>query len=135
MIVPRSRLLFWVAAVVLPFALIGAVSPPAAGVSLLCIGGLLAGRAGRRLRRTAEAWRASAWNFPPSRACPRTARQNWNCASATNGSAAPDLRVALAWPREIQTASENHGRPSARAKRMVAADLALHPAQARQLPV
>ena len=42
MIVPRFRLLFWVAVVVLPFALIGAVSSPATGVSLLCIGGLLA---------------------------------------------------------------------------------------------
>ena len=41
MIVPRFRLLFWVTAIVLPFALIGAVSPPAAGLSLACIGGLL----------------------------------------------------------------------------------------------
>jgi uncharacterized protein (DUF58 family) len=42
MIVPRTRLLFWVAWVVLPFGLVGAVWPPAAGVSLLCIGGLFA---------------------------------------------------------------------------------------------
>jgi uncharacterized protein (DUF58 family) len=38
MIVPRSRLLFWVAAVVLPFALVGAVEPTAAGMGLLLMG-------------------------------------------------------------------------------------------------
>ena len=42
MLVPRNKLLFWTAVVVLPFALLGAVSPPAVKVSLLLIGGLLA---------------------------------------------------------------------------------------------
>jgi len=41
MIVPRSRLLFWVAAVILPFAFLAAVTPGAAVISLLMIGGLL----------------------------------------------------------------------------------------------
>ena len=41
MIVPSSRLLFWVAAVVLPFALLGAVVPAAAMLALACIGALL----------------------------------------------------------------------------------------------
>jgi uncharacterized protein (DUF58 family) len=41
MIVPRSRLIFWVAAVVLPFALLAGVEPAAAGVSLFFIGGLI----------------------------------------------------------------------------------------------
>jgi hypothetical protein len=40
MIVPRSRLLFWVAAIVLPFALIGAVAPVTAVISLAFIAGL-----------------------------------------------------------------------------------------------
>ncbi len=40
MIVPRSKLLFWVAAVVLPFALLGAVVPGAVGVALAFIVGL-----------------------------------------------------------------------------------------------
>ncbi len=40
MIVPRSRLLFWVAAIILPFALIAAVAPATLAVSLLFIGGL-----------------------------------------------------------------------------------------------
>jgi len=39
-IVPRSKLLFWVAAVVLPFALLGAVVPGAVGVALAFIAGL-----------------------------------------------------------------------------------------------
>ncbi len=42
MIVPRSRLLFWVAAVVLPFAFLGAVSPMAGGISLFLIASLAA---------------------------------------------------------------------------------------------
>jgi uncharacterized protein (DUF58 family) len=41
MIVPRNRLLFWFAIVVLPFSLLGAVEPAAAGISLLAIGTLL----------------------------------------------------------------------------------------------
>jgi uncharacterized protein (DUF58 family) len=41
MIVPRSRLLFWVAAIVLPFALLAAVAPASAAASVLLIGGFL----------------------------------------------------------------------------------------------
>jgi uncharacterized protein (DUF58 family) len=41
MIVPRSKLLFWVAAIILPFALLGAVVPGALAVSLVFVGGLL----------------------------------------------------------------------------------------------
>jgi uncharacterized protein (DUF58 family) len=41
MILPRSKLLFWVAAVVLPFALLGAVVPGAMGISLALIGALV----------------------------------------------------------------------------------------------
>lgn len=40
MIVPRTRLLFWTAVIVLPFAFLAAVSPAALGASLLFIGGL-----------------------------------------------------------------------------------------------
>ena len=42
MIVPRSRLLFWVAIVVLPFALLGAVAPSLTGAALCFIGALAA---------------------------------------------------------------------------------------------
>jgi len=41
MIAPRSRLLFWVAAVVLPFALLGAVEPAALSISFALIGALV----------------------------------------------------------------------------------------------
>ena len=37
MIVPRSRLLFWVAMVLLPFALLFAVEPAAAGASIFVV--------------------------------------------------------------------------------------------------
>jgi uncharacterized protein (DUF58 family) len=40
MIVPRARLLFWTAAIVLPFAFLAAVSPAAFGASMLFIVGL-----------------------------------------------------------------------------------------------
>ena len=42
MIVPRNRLLLWLALVVLPFALLGAVEPSAGVLSLAAIGGLVA---------------------------------------------------------------------------------------------
>ena len=41
MIVPQNRLLFWFALVVLPFALLGAIEPPALIFSLACIAGLV----------------------------------------------------------------------------------------------
>src|SRR5258706_2383444 len=41
MIVPQNKLLFWFAAVVLPFALIGAVVPVALVVAVVFIGGLI----------------------------------------------------------------------------------------------
>src|SRR5581483_4056318 len=40
MITPRNRLLFWIAAVVLPFALLGAVEPAAMVISFALIGAL-----------------------------------------------------------------------------------------------
>jgi uncharacterized protein (DUF58 family) len=42
MIVPQNRLLFWFALVVLPFALLGAIAPPAMTVSLACLGAFIA---------------------------------------------------------------------------------------------
>lgn len=40
MIAPRNRLLFWVAAIVLPFALLAAVAPASGTMALLLVGGL-----------------------------------------------------------------------------------------------
>ena len=41
MIVPRSKLLFWVATIVLPFTLLAAVVPASAAASFFLIGGFL----------------------------------------------------------------------------------------------
>jgi uncharacterized protein (DUF58 family) len=105
MIVPRFRLLFWVAAVVLPFALIGAVSPPAARVSLLCIGGLLAVvladalGAGRSLAGIGV-------TLPAIARMSRDREAKLELRIRNERQRQRHLRVALAWPREIQTASE-----------------------------
>ena len=105
MIVPRFRLLFWVAAVVLPFALIGAVSPPAAGISLLCIGGLLvmvladAISAGKSLA-------GIGLEFPAITRMSRNREAKLELRIRNESQRQRSLRVALAWPREIQTASE-----------------------------
>src|SRR2546430_991817 len=42
MIVPRNRLLLWVAVVVVPFALLGGVEPRAGVISVVAIGALVA---------------------------------------------------------------------------------------------
>src|SRR4051794_11840615 len=41
-LVPRNRLLFWIAATVLPFSLLAALEPAATGLSLIPISGLIA---------------------------------------------------------------------------------------------
>ncbi len=105
MIVPRFRLLFWVTAVVLPFALIGAVSPPAAGLSLLCIGGLL-------VVVLADALGAGKSLAGIGVELPLVARMSKDREARLelrirNQRQRPRfLRVGLAWPREIQTESE-----------------------------
>ncbi|MGA3283779.1 MAG: DUF58 domain-containing protein [Verrucomicrobiota bacterium] len=105
MIVPRFRLLFWVAVVVLPFALIGAVSPPAAGVSLLCIGGLLA----VVLADAVSAGKSLAGigvELPPVARMSKDREAKLELRIRNERQRQCSLRVALAWPREIQTASE-----------------------------
>jgi uncharacterized protein (DUF58 family) len=105
MIVPRFRLLFWVTAVVLPFALLGAVSPSATGVSLLCIGTLLA---------VALADAVGARNslagigveLPPIARMSKDREGKLELRIRNTRQRQRSLRVALAWPREIQTASE-----------------------------
>jgi len=105
MIVPRSRLLFWVAAVVLPFALIGAVSPPALGVALLCIGGLAAVvlvdaiSAGKSLAGIGV-------KLPTVARMSKDRESTLELHIRNERQRQRNLRVALAWPREIQAASE-----------------------------
>ena len=105
MIVPRFRLLFWVAVVVLPFALMGAVSPPAAGVSLLCIGGLLALALADALgARNSLAGIGVA--LPPVARMSKDREAKFELRIRNQRRRQKNLRVALAWPREIQTATE-----------------------------
>ena len=105
MIVPRSRLLFWVAVVVLPFALIGAVSPPALGISLLCIGGLLvvvladAMGAGKNLAGIGV-------ELPKVARMSKDREAKLEVRIRNAGRRQRGLRVALAWPHEIKAASE-----------------------------
>ena len=105
MIVPRSRLLFWVAMVVLPFALLGAVSPPTLGVSLLCIGGLLvvvladAIGAGKSLAGIGV-------ELPAVARMSKDREAKLELRIRNERQQQHSLRVALAWPREIQTSSE-----------------------------
>jgi len=104
MIVPSSKLLFWVAVVVLPFALLGAVSPASAGASLVIIGGLL-------LVAIADAIGARKNLAEISVELPSLTRMSKDRAAKMelrirNGrQQRKHLRVALAWPREIKTES------------------------------
>jgi uncharacterized protein (DUF58 family) len=105
MIVPRFRLLFWVAVVVLPFALIGAVSPPAAGVSLMCIGGLLA----VILADAVSAGKSLAGigvELPSVARMSKDREGKLELRIRNERHRQRSLRVALAWPREFRTASE-----------------------------
>ena len=105
MIVPRNRLLWWFAVVVLPFALLAAVEPGAAGVSLAFIGALIA--AG-----VVDAIRARNSLAGISVTLPEIARVSKNREAklelrVRNTRQTPrTVRVALGMPREIQSPEE-----------------------------
>jgi uncharacterized protein (DUF58 family) len=105
MIVPRTRLLFWVAAIVLPFALLAAVAPAAATTSWLLIGGFLLvavidaiggrqslGGIGIELPAIVRMSKGREARIELRIYNPRQQKRN--------------LRVALAWPREIKAVDE-----------------------------
>jgi uncharacterized protein (DUF58 family) len=105
MIVPRNRLLFWVAAIVLPFALLAAVAPGSAVISLTLIGlfllaaavdaiGGITGLGGIGVELPAIA-RMSKDRPAKVEVRIRNAQQTKK-----------QLRVALAWPREIAAEEE-----------------------------
>ncbi|HXR04205.1 MAG TPA: DUF58 domain-containing protein [Verrucomicrobiae bacterium] len=105
MIVPRFRLLFWVAVVVLPFALMGAVSPAAMGASLLCIGGLLLVVAADAIG-AGKSLAGIGVELPPIARMSRDREAKLEIRIRNERQRQHNLRIALAWPREIQTASE-----------------------------
>jgi uncharacterized protein (DUF58 family) len=105
MIVPRSRLLFWTAVVVLPFAFVATVAPNAAAMSLLFMVGLL-------LVAIADAIGARKSLAGIGVELPAVARMSKDREGKLelrirNGPQRQRrLRVGLPWPRQIKTATE-----------------------------
>jgi uncharacterized protein (DUF58 family) len=106
MIVPRTRLLFWVAAVVLPFALLGAVSPAAAGISLAFIGGffLLVVADGVGAMRSLA---GIGIELPAIARMSKGREAKLELRIRNERQQSRQLRVALAWPRQIQSSDEH----------------------------
>jgi len=105
MIAPRSRLLFWVAAVILPFALIGAVVPATTAVSLLLIGGLVLIAAADAVgARTSLA--GIGVELPPVARMSKDREGKLELRIHNERQQSKNLRLALAWPREIKTENE-----------------------------
>jgi uncharacterized protein (DUF58 family) len=105
MIVPRSRLLFWVAVIVLPFALLASIAPASAAASLVLIGALfvtaivdafggIKNLAGISLE-LAPIVRMSKGREAKIELRIRNERQRKK-----------NVRVALAWPRQIKPVDE-----------------------------
>lgn len=105
MIVPRSRLLFWVAAIVLPFALIAAVAPASAAVALLLIGGFFlvamvdAVGGGKSLAGIGV-------ELPAIVRMSKGREAKVELRIRNERQQKKNLRLALAWPREIQPSEE-----------------------------
>jgi uncharacterized protein (DUF58 family) len=105
MIVPRSRLLFWVAAIVLPFALIGAIAPASAVVSLIFIAGLfLIAIADAIGARTSVA--GIEIELPAVARMSKDREAKLELRIRNERQQKKNLRVALALPREIKTDDE-----------------------------
>jgi uncharacterized protein (DUF58 family) len=105
MIVPRSRLLFWTAMVVLPFAFLAAVAPGVTTVSLLFIGGLF-------LVAIADAFGARknlagiGVELPPVTRMSKGREGKLELRIRNGQQRSRALRLGLPWPREIEAASE-----------------------------
>ncbi len=106
MLVPRNRLLLWVAVVVLPFSVLGAIEPAAEAVSVAMIGGLAA-------LALVDALRARTSLAGISLALPEVARMSKDRESnleirIRNERQKPKtLRLALGLPREIVSVQED----------------------------
>ena len=106
MIVPRSRLLFWVALVVLPFSLLGPIEPGAGVVALAAVGGLF-------VLVVADAAGARRGLHGLSVALPAVSRMSKDRAAnlevrIRNQRRKPaTVRLALALPREIGSEQED----------------------------
>lgn len=105
MIVPRSKLLFWVAAIVLPFALLGAVVPGALAVALAFIAALV-------IIVTTDAILSGRSMAGISVELPKVARMSKDREAKLEVRIRNErqlqrmLRIALPFPREIPSATE-----------------------------
>jgi uncharacterized protein (DUF58 family) len=105
MIVPNSRLLFWVAVIILPFALLAAVAPATTAVSLLFIGGFL-------LLAVVDAvggmnsLKGIGVELPPVARMSKDRKAKVELRIRNERQLSKKLRLALAWPREIKTDDE-----------------------------
>ncbi len=106
MIVPHSRLLVWFALVVVPFALLGAIEPVAAVVSLACIGGFF-------LMVLSDAVAAPSGLNGISVELPEVVRLSKDRETMielrirNTGQKRKQLRLALAFPRAIDSPQED----------------------------
>jgi uncharacterized protein (DUF58 family) len=105
MIVPRSRLLFWVAAVVLPFALLAAVAPASTVASLLLIGGLVLVTAMDAVAG-ANGLAGIGVELPPIIRMSKGREAKVELRIRNERQRKRSLRVALGWPREIKAAEQ-----------------------------
>jgi uncharacterized protein (DUF58 family) len=105
MIVPSSRLLFWVAGITVPAALLAAASPAAAPISILLASGL-------GIAAFADAWVARRSLAGIGIELPRVARMSKDRQSTldvrvrNNAQRGRALRIALGWPLEIPPSVE-----------------------------
>jgi uncharacterized protein (DUF58 family) len=105
MIVPNSRLLFWVAVIILPFALLAAVAPATTAVSMAFIGGFL-------LLAMVDAvggmnsLKGIGVELPPVARMSKDRKAKVELRIRNERQLSKKLRLALAWPREIKTDDE-----------------------------
>lgn len=105
MIAPRSRLLFWVAAIVLPFALIAAVAPASAGLAGLFIAAFL-GLAAVDAVTATRALAGAALELPAMIRMSKGREIQVDLRLRPGRSRQRHWRVALAWPPAIKARDE-----------------------------
>jgi uncharacterized protein (DUF58 family) len=105
MIVPRNRLLFWTAVMVLPFALLAAVAPASAPVALLLMGAF-AVVAALDAAGGGKALEGIGVELPPVIRMSKGRATRIELRLQNARQRAQPLRVAVAWPREIKAEEE-----------------------------
>jgi uncharacterized protein (DUF58 family) len=101
MIVPRSRLLFWFGVVVLPLTLVAAAEPSAGRAVLACLGGFAALAAVDALGARGSLAGVGV-QMPPVVRLSKDRDGRMECRIRNDRRRRKKLRVALAWPPEIE---------------------------------